>query len=155
MLTGEIESKFPKNFHPLENLSNYSLWEERGLRSSTISVFPKILTTDELYIYVDKATKEITNTHRDLLIMFLKKLSNETKIYHSLPYKKQLKALCEQDINIRFCIRLFEKCRANLFLPEFQVAIRGGDDFSANIVYTDSIPAKIIKLINESNLHLI
>ena len=140
MLVHELDNFYPLNFKPLSTIFSHTLWREKKLQSSLCTVFPKLLNFSELDDFVDNASDQKIAEYRSQIYNFLLQLIELTNIYYQYNFSNNIKLLNKNLINLRLCIRLFERCKVNLFIPTYSLAIRGGDDFSFNIIYAESIP---------------
>jgi hypothetical protein len=136
MLIHELDNFYPKNFKPLSTIFLHTLWEEKKIQSTLSSVFPKLLNLSELDNLVDNASSQKVIEYRKQICDFLHHLIKITDIYYQYNFSNNIKPLNKDSINLRFCIRFFERCGANILIPASSLAFRGGVMISVLIFYT-------------------
>lgn len=151
----QLEIYFPSHFLPLSTLSDYHTWLQKGIQQQMLSVFPRVLSVDELLVNIDQADQRQLQQYRQSICRFLSLLLQDQEVFYTRPFSEQAALFTDKHIHLRSIMRLSEQCALNLLIPGWQTVIRGGDDFSMNILYTNDIPRELKHIIASTNLFLL
>ncbi|MCP2039668.1 hypothetical protein L1281_000238 [Neisseria sp. HSC-16F19] len=155
MYIQQLDAFYPPHFLPLATLSDYHTWSQKGIRQQMLSVFPRLLDVDELVLNIDQAHPGQLLQYRQSICLFLNLLIEKQDVFYARPFSEHAALFTVAHIHFRNIMRLSEKCALNLLIPGWQIVIRGGDDLSMNILYSEAIPTDFKHIIASTDLFLL